>query len=362
MSNKDLHINTIKTYLNSKTTAAEKDAIKQNNLLDDFEKEALEGFESLEDNALALQRIKKLEQEIAEKTNLETKREFTIPFAKIGAIAATVLSVFGIGYLVSLGLKNDKNEMAKLETEGVDENQEFAPVLNDTSTQNNAFFSDSLNQILPQTISVEERNNQTAKNENDDAKKLAKETSTANKDLNTFETADDEAEDLVKPNTPLKAPVPAQETVSTLGKTSGDKASADSYFNNTGTITATETIQSNIASSNNYANGKAAYDSKNYTDAINFFEQSVSDANNINESNYYIGLSYYNTNKASKALKSFDKVINTNEPLRNNALWYKSVILLDKGNTQDAKQILEELANGNSGFKNQAKDKLDALK
>jgi hypothetical protein len=42
-------------------------------------------------------------------------------------------------------------------------------------------------------------------------------------------------------------------------------------------------------------------------------------------------------------------------------MWYKAVILEESGDLAGAKKILEELANGSSGFKSQAADKLKAL-
>ncbi len=70
---------------------------------------------------------------------------------------------------------------------------------------------------------------------------------------------------------------------------------------------------------------------------------------------------YANTNKSTKAIKFYDAVIASNSSLSANAMWYKAALLIQKGDNMGAKTLLNNLANGNSSFKNQAIEKLKTL-
>jgi len=121
------------------------------------------------------------------------------------------------------------------------------------------------------------------------------------------------------------------------------------------------TAESVAFTESNYARGKSSYNDRNYSEAVDYFQKAINNNEKVNESNYYMAMSFFVQNKNSKALKHFNVVLNSNSALRFNAMWYKAVILEESGDLAAAKKILEELANGSSGFKSQAADKLKAL-
>ncbi len=78
---------------------------------------------------------------------------------------------------------------------------------------------------------------------------------------------------------------------------------------------------------------------------------------------FYMGVSYVKLEMYDNAIPLFDAILQAkNNVFHEEARWYKTQALLGKGDTESAKQLLNEIA-GKSGFYQQkAKDKLASLK
>lgn len=114
---------------------------------------------------------------------------------------------------------------------------------------------------------------------------------------------------------------------------------------------ATTTTTAN--STNDLKTGLDQYSNQEYEKAIVSFERVLQKNPDNAEANYYNGLANYNTNKNTKALGYFNKVIKANNKYSEDAKWQKAQILMQQNNYSGAKPILEELAKS-SKYKNQA--------
>jgi LysM repeat protein len=90
MSEERNHINSeaLKKYLSGSLNEAEQKQFEDAMDADSFEKEAFEGFNSIEDKAVLLTAVRSIEKSVADKTGLKQGRGFVFPGWKIMSIAA----------------------------------------------------------------------------------------------------------------------------------------------------------------------------------------------------------------------------------------------------------------------------------
>lgn len=135
--------------------------------------------------------------------------------------------------------------------------------------------------------------------------------------------------------------------------------------------TASSTIQSNVSTSKNTVVESAEKHSESMDDAMNSFNNrdykdaakkfskiSSKDPSNL-DAIYFEGISQFINGDNNKALKNFDKLLNTGAKHSDGSKWYKAQILLKKGKKEEAKKLLNELKEGNSSFKERAIKKLN---
>lgn len=77
---------------------------------------------------------------------------------------------------------------------------------------------------------------------------------------------------------------------------------------------------------------------------------------------YFGGISDYINGKNAKSEKSFDKLLKDGKRYLDGSKWYKANILLKKGKTEEAKKLLQELANSNGSYKERAVKKIEEVK
>ncbi len=77
---------------------------------------------------------------------------------------------------------------------------------------------------------------------------------------------------------------------------------------------------------------------------------------------YFGGISDYINGKNAKSEKSFDKLLKDGKRYIDGSKWYKANILLKKGKTEEAKKLLQELANSNGSYKERAVKKIEEVK
>ncbi|MFN8287548.1 MAG: hypothetical protein U0V74_12375 [Chitinophagales bacterium] len=77
---------------------------------------------------------------------------------------------------------------------------------------------------------------------------------------------------------------------------------------------------------------------------------------------YFGGISDYINGKSNKSEKNFDKLLKDGKRYIDGSKWYKANILLKKGKTEEAKKLLQELANTNGSYKERALKKMEEVK
>ncbi len=78
---------------------------------------------------------------------------------------------------------------------------------------------------------------------------------------------------------------------------------------------------------------------------------------------FYMGVSYVKLEMYDKAIPLFDAILQAkNNVFHEEARWYKTQALLGKGDTESAKQLLNEIAGKPGFYQQKAKEKLAALK
>ncbi|MEW7288968.1 tetratricopeptide repeat protein [Aquimarina sp. 2304DJ70-9] len=86
------------------------------------------------------------------------------------------------------------------------------------------------------------------------------------------------------------------------------------------------------------------YKNKRFEKAITSFQEyqnkSVEDAPLLHA---YVGFSYLELNKTNEALKSFDALVNSDSIDNSRGLWYKSLVYLKMGDTENVKKVLSEI-------------------
>lgn len=357
-------------YFSKTTSQQEKDAMRDSIAADSFEAEAMEGFESLENDAAALAAIKEVQQQVAKKTGLKQSRQIAFPVWKSLGIAAAVAVFVVAGFMVSNMLENDnavaKNEQSEPSFKADGFNTELDEPSGDLNglaeVETLEVVNEEIDELLQDDKLVEsELALGTKQAETKDV--IIEKTPTpvespdeeSFSDLAQVQTEDYEAEEIEESADLAPETVVANDLVNVEEVNAARKEVAT-------TISVSKTAtESSAPAVSNYATGKSNYDNRSYSEAINYFQQAVAGNEKVNESNYYMAMSYFNLNKNNKALKFFDQVLTSNSALRYNAMWYKAIILEEKGDINGAKSLLEQLANGTSGFKNQAADKLNSL-
>lgn len=370
MSEQNSHINPsdFENLFSSNLSDAEKNALKDQLNEGSFEAEAMEGFDSLGDDAQALAAIREIKSKVAAKTGLKKERKIAFPIWKsMGIAAAIALFVVG-GFFVTNYMEKDPT-VAKNETGPVpafvpksyeDLGQSTEEIVTDLELEEDEALIEEPIEILEDkaqesldAVSLLEQDKET----------LNKKENTSNYRESEYDFANEE-DDLVNVNDNEAgfAPDPSPVTVTTTAPAANVRTNANkqvvSKAEELEVVSAAEMAPAGGV--NSYFNiGKTNYDSRNYSTAISYFQNSLNNNERVVESQYYVAMSYYNLNKSNKALKYFDLVLSNNStPLRYNAMWFKAITLEEKGDKKGAKALFEELANGTSGFKNQAADKL----
>ncbi len=78
---------------------------------------------------------------------------------------------------------------------------------------------------------------------------------------------------------------------------------------------------------------------------------------------FYGGLCYYNIGKSKKAIQYFDKVLNNYiNTFDQEAMWYKALALMQKGNDDEAREVMHTIVNNNGFYAERARKKLAELR
>jgi tetratricopeptide (TPR) repeat protein len=349
-------------YFSKNISEQERKVMRERVAPDSFEAEAMEGFESLENDAAALSAIRDIQQQVAKKTGLEQSRKVVFPVWKSIGIAASIAVFVVVGFAISNMLEEDKSVAKNENSESIyrgdasnfeveEQGSSFYEQEEDQSTGLLDVAQDS-EQLDKRAESVpDEIQNEFLESSVPSALEKPEE---LNSDFVVAQLSDEEFEVVDEIIVEEAQTIVSNDFVENEITTSEEEAFSLSAVAKT-------TAESVAFTESNYARGKSSYNDRNYSEAVDYFQKAINNNEKVNESNYYMAMSFFVQNKNSKALKHFNVVLNSNSALRFNAMWYKAVILEESGDLAGAKKILEELANGSSGFKSQAADKLKAL-
>lgn len=335
----------LEKYLSDDFSFEKKEKFEEGLEADSFELEAIEGFKSLENDELGYAAIQELKKQVAKRTGLKKEVDKVFPIWKYLGIAAS-LALFLIGVFFINGLMKKETSVARVD---MAEEPSYVPDTTDTLIGASIAGNPTLDIDIDEELVLDDYQADLS---------IAKE----------VESLADEADDFEEQEMGL-----IEDELTEIGAEDDSTlfVSADDNQANQKTATSLKvdtTIKDSLAAADSLASnasyyfdlGKTYYVSKSYDKAIDNFLVSIEDKHRVTDSHYFIAMSYYKLEEGNKSSKFFDQVLrNNNSPLRDNALWYQAIILEEKGDLAGAMLLLQELANGISGFKNQAADKLN---
>ncbi len=361
MSENNNHIDPsdFKKYFSDKMNSDEKIVFENSIGNEDFESEAFEGFQSVENKSEVTAAIHDIENRISKKTNVSFSSSRTISIWKPLAIAASFLFIFGSAFFISSMLKSEEQTLADNSIHGQKEvaeakEKKVVNVVEDSAIEEEFEPMPNEEEFIEEDILVQDVRNsiQEVKDESFKEKKIQMPQTPTSVSPKVVSVEVDE--------TPIMNDDFLEETDAVQGAnravTTAKAAESLEVASNYMDAPSVEVVESD-----HFKRGATNYKNKNFSEAIGDFQKSSSENKNVIESEYYIAMSFYNLNKYNKALKSFDNVIESSTPLSYNAKWYKAALLLNQGKKSESKAILEELANGKSTFKNQAIEKLKTI-
>ncbi len=335
----------IEKYLSGDFSFEKKEMFEESLEADSFESEAIEGFKSLENDELGYAAIQEVKKQVAKRTGLKKEVDKVFPIWKSLAIVASV-ALFFMGVFFINGLMKKETSVASVD---MAEEPSYFPATTDTlivlSIDSNPTLDIDLDEerVLDEfqaDFSIDEEV-ESLEDEADDFEE--QEMGLIEVELTEIGATDD--------SILLVSAVDNQVNQKTAISFKVDTAEKES-------LAAADSLSPN--SSYYFDLGKTNYASKTYNKAIDNFLVSIEANHRVTDSHYYIAMSYYKLEEGNKSSIFFDQVLKNNtSSLRDNALWYQAIILEEKGDIAGAKLLLQELANGISGFKNQAADKLN---
>lgn len=357
-------------YYTGNMSSKEKTAFEKHLEEDAFAKEAYEGFLVLENDHARISAIENTNMALKEKFQInETANIFPLKYSL--GIAASLVLFLGSYFIIQSNIFNKNESLADNhieEEETISAPEEKEVSINSIDTLAQELYNDTL--YDSQIAQAESEAEDIVISEVEQKTKKEK---TTTKEKNNVATPLSPKEKQITEKEFDKYRGQTQEEVSSTNevadlnkKTNGNISEKEKAVSPqlTNTIYADdsevlETEQKKILSE--YKKGIDAYNNSDFNKAIKYFNNSLDQNRSIAGSNYYIGMSYFNLNKSVKAIKYFDTTINLNSTFKDNAKWYKSLTLLKKNNTAEAKALLNELIITNSSFKNAAIKKLESL-
>ena len=100
--------------------------------------------------------------------------------------------------------------------------------------------------------------------------------------------------------------------------------------------------------------GAKSFNGGDYKASSDQFSEILKQQPNNAEALYFGGISEYINGNSKKSEKNFDKLLKDGTKFSEGSKWYKANILLKKGKKDEAKKILDELANSTGSYKERA--------
>ncbi|MCW3127947.1 MAG: hypothetical protein JWO03_3605, partial [Bacteroidetes bacterium] len=148
--------------------------------------------------------------------------------------------------------------------------------------------------------------------------------------------------------TGYKAPAPMKEETTSMNVVSGkamSRKSEDKF-----TVTPTDNLRA----------ARTLFDAGDFKEAGKVYNKVLSDQPDNADALYFGGICEYHNGKNRQAEKSFDKLLKANQYVEGSK-WYKAQVLIERGKKDEAKQLLRDLINTNSSFKDRAVKKYEEI-
>ncbi|MCS6934925.1 MAG: tetratricopeptide repeat protein [Chitinophagales bacterium] len=369
-------------YIGNRMSAEERARFEKLLQNDPFAAEALEGLATAGATANCEMRIAHIRNKIRERAGIREARNLRLHWT-VYAYAAAVLGVLlGIGFLLIQLINRPDNSLAMqnngaaAETPIISDSLVGLPQASDSVLSISAPFSTSnsnLNQsqapgavIAPTgTYATPPAGElQTSFTVTEKAKlSLQQEDNTERNDKSFPISSDQEFQSKMIANG--NAPSPEAKTNNNAppvtdkeGDLLKEPAKADGYYSYE---TSNRIVRSERASPPTMDEAMRNFNSGNYKQSAELFDELLKQYPDNADALYFGGISEYILGNTKKSEKNFDKLLKTNR-YNEGSKWYKANILLKKGNKAEAKKLLEEIAQGNSSYKERALNKLEELR
>lgn len=107
---------------------------------------------------------------------------------------------------------------------------------------------------------------------------------------------------------------------------------------------------------------RGSFNSGDYKKAGDQFDAVLKSDPNNPDALYFGGITDYINGKTNKSEKNFDKLLQDGKRYQEGSKWYKANILLKKGKKEEARKLLQDLANSSGSYKERAVQKLEEVK
>lgn len=121
-----------------------------------------------------------------------------------------------------------------------------------------------------------------------------------------------------------------------------------------------EAEKANATPADNARAARALFDANNFKEAGKAYSKILSDQPDNPDALYFGGICDFYNGKGKQAEKNFDKLIKAGLFV-DGSKWYKANVLIEKGKKDEAKQLLRDLINTNSSFKDRAVKKYEEI-
>lgn len=334
-------------YVNNTLSAVERQELETLLKDDVFAQEALEGMLAVQDGNAVRNTVVGLKRKIRETTGLKESKGASIHWVTYAWAAALVGLLVGIGFIIITYTSKNNNQLAM---------QAEAP----TAEQ-------KLLEATPDKTRLESAETETVSDSANAAVSIPTSSTPALPDvkpLNKTNTNIDEAK-----------PYSKEHALTTVAPVASRNAEAGNVAPSR-TDTKTETItppaakimtatnaaeQSTVAVPVTIENAMKSFNSGDYKTASGLFDKILSKEPDNSAALYFGGISDYINSDAKKGEKNFDKLLKKGDSYIDGSKWYKANILLKKGRKEEAKKLLNELAESNGSYKERAVKKKTEL-
>jgi TolA-binding protein len=340
---------------------------------DPFAHEALEGLQSIQSANGLKQTLNDLNSRIQEQSGGKV-----VPMPASGSVlrysvAAAVIGVLiGFGFLLTQYFSNQTNslaENAQKTEEPVQEqtilppaDEQIVPAIDTTAvadTSATIVDTNAANSSLQSKWAEAETSPAVQSGTYKDAAPVRAESATDRKKIaETKEqknTVGKKQEEVSKRPVPLATPSPvaakAASPAAGVAKGNETMAAADAVISE----------ESNDDKDASIETAMNSFNTKKYDEAAKQFHKLLKKQPDNPDVLYFGGVSEYINGNSNKALNNFDKLLSSGNKYTDGAKWYKSQILLQKGKKEQAKQLMKELSNTNSIYRERSVLKLEEL-